>query len=510
MSQPMTRPETHAPSVIEVFNPATRAKVGEVPIHGRAEVAAAVDAARAAQREWAARSFRERATLLYRYRDVLIDNKERIADVLTAETGKPRGDAHAVELFYVCDAIGFWAKRAERFLADQTIRPHLMMSKRVYSSYVPMGVVGIIGPWNFPLSLTIGDALPALMAGNAVVIKPSEVTPFSALLGVELAGAAGFPAGLLQAVTGYGETGSDLVELVDMVHFTGSVATGKKVAQRAAAMLKPVTLELGGKDPMIVLRDADLERAANAAVWGGLVNAGQVCISVERVYVEEPVYDVFVAKVVERVQAIRQGLSDADVDIGSMTFPPQLEKVESHVADAVARGAKVLTGGRRNPSFAGLFYEPTVLVDVNHDMAAMRDETFGPTIPIMRVRDQEEAIRLANDSAYGLAASVWTKDVANGRVIARRIESGAVCVNDCLVHYLTVDAPMGGRKESGLGRRHGAEGIRKYCHQQTVLVDRFGLKSEFFWYPSSPAKRRLVSRALNLLYRSGWRRRLLG
>ena len=510
MSQPMTRPEPSTQSTIEVFNPATRAKVGEVPVQGRAEVAAAVQRARGAQHEWAARSFRERAKLLYRYRDVLVDNKERIADVLTSETGKPRGDAYGVELFYVCDAIGFWAKRAAGFLADQKIRPHLLMTKRVYSTYVPMGVVGIIGPWNFPLNLTIGDAVPALMAGNAVVIKPSEVTPFSALLGVELAGAAGFPEGLLQTVTGYGQTGGDLVDLVDMVHFTGSVATGKKVAQRATAQLKPVTLELGGKDPMIVLRDADLERAANAAVWGGLVNAGQVCISVERVYVEEPVYDAFVHKVVERVKALRQGLADGDVDIGSMTFPPQLEKVESHVADAVAQGAKVLTGGRRNPSLPGLFYEPTVLVDVSHDMTAMRDETSGPTIPIMRVRDEEEAIRLANDSPYGLGASVWTKDATRGRALARRIESGAVCVNDCLVNYLTVDAPMGGRKESGLGRRHGAEGIRKYCHQQTVVVDRFGLKSEFFWYPSSPAKRRLVSRALNLLYRSGWRNRLFG
>ncbi len=510
MSQPMAVAQPSAPTAIEIVNPSTGKRVAEVPIQDRAQVAAAVERARRAQRAWAATSFRERARLLLRYRDVLIDNKERVADVLTSETGKPRADAFSVELFYVCDAIGFWAKRAEGFLAEQTIRPHLLKTKRVTSGYLPVGVVGIIGPWNFPLSLTIGDALPALMAGNAVVIKPSEVTPLSALLGVELATAAGFPDGLLQVVTGLGATGSDLCDFVDMIHFTGSVATGKKVAERAAQRLIPVTLELGGKDPMIVLRDADIERAANAAVWGGLVNSGQVCISVERVYVEEPVYDQFVAKVVEKVQAIRQGASDADVDIGSMTFPPQLEKVASHVCDALAHGAKALTGGRRNPNLPGFFYEPTVLVDVTNDMTAMRDETFGPTIPVMKVRDAEEAIRLANDSPYGLAASVWTKDAAKGRVIARRLESGAVCVNDCLVNYLMVDAPMGGRKESGLGRRHGAEGIRKYCHQQTVVIDRFGMKSELFWYPSSAGKQRLFSRALNLLFRSGWKRRLLG
>lgn len=510
MSQPMTVQQPTASPLIAVVNPATGEKVAEVPVHDRAHVAAAVERARRAQRVWAATSFRERARVLYRYRDILIDNKERVADVLTSETGKPRTDAYAVELFYVCDAIGFWAKRAEGFLADQKIRPHLLLNKRVYSSYLPLGVVGIIGPWNFPLNLTIGDAIPALMAGNAVVIKPSEVTPLSAMVGVELAAAAGFPDGLLQTVTGYGATGGDLVDFVDMMHFTGSVATGRKVARRTAERLIPATLELGGKDPMIVLRDADLERAANAAVWGGLVNSGQVCISVERVYVEEPVYDQFVATVVEKVKAIRQGPSDGDVDIGSMTFPPQLEKVAHHVEDALAHGAKALTGGRRNPSLPGLFYEPTVLVDVTHDMTAMREETFGPTIPIMKVRDLEEAIRLANDSPYGLAASVWTKDTAKGQVVARRIESGAVCVNDCLVNYLTLDAPMGGRKESGLGRRHGAEGIRKYCHQQTVIVDRFGLKRELFWYPSSPGKRRLFSRALNLLFRSGWRNRLLG
>jgi acyl-CoA reductase-like NAD-dependent aldehyde dehydrogenase len=498
-----------AAGVIEVFDPATRQKIAEVPVQDAAQVAAAVEAARTAQREWAVLSFGDRARTLRRYRDILIDHKERIADVLTRETGKPRGDVYAGELFYLCDSIGFWSRRAKRYLADQKIRPHLFLNKKIYSRWTPVGVVGVIGAWNFPLNLTVGEAIPALMAGNAVVMKPSEVTPLSTLLAVELAASAGFPPGLLQAITGAGETGEALVDCADMIHFTGSTATGRKVALRAAAGLKPVTLEMGGKDPMIVLRDANLDRAANAAVWGGLVNSGQVCLSVERVYVEEPVYEEFLRKVVERTKAIRQG-SQGDIDVGCMTFPPQIEKVEKHVQEALAHGARALTGGQRPPGLPGLFYEPTVLVDVNHDMAVMRDETFGPIIPIMKFRDEEEAVRLANDSSYGLAASVWTKNARRGRALAQRLESGAVCVNDCLVHYLAIDAPMGGRKQSGLGRRHGVEGIRKYCHQQTVLVDRFGLKTELIWYPWSPRKSRLFSRALNLLFRSGWKNRLWG
>src|SRR5581483_4137082 len=418
--------ESAARRTIAVRSPATGAPVAEHEVADREAVAAAVARAREAQAAWAERSFAERARVLRAVRDRFVEEKDRIADVVSAETGKPRHDVFANELLYVCDAIGFWGARAARWLADQHVRPHLLLTKRAYVSYLPLGVVGIIGPWNFPFTLTIGEAIPALMAGDAVVIKPSEVTPGSAAIGAELAAAAGLPAGLLQVVTGYGETGRHLVDLADMICFTGSVETGRKVAARCGELLKPVTLELGGKDPMVVLRDADLERAANACVYGALVNAGQVCISVERVYVEAPVYDAFVAKVVDKVRQVRQGVPDGDlVEMGAMTFPPQIEKVERHVRDAVARGARVLVGGRRRTDLPGLFYEPTVLVDVTHDMEVMREETFGPVIPIMRVADAEEAVRLANDSRYGLDASVWTRDRAREAAVARRIESGA-------------------------------------------------------------------------------------
>jgi acyl-CoA reductase-like NAD-dependent aldehyde dehydrogenase len=505
-----TLESTPARSMIVVTSPATLAKVAEIPVTTPDEIVAAAARARAAQRGWATLSFSERARALYRFRDALLDDAERFADVLTAETGKPRGDAYGVELIYVCDAISYWGKNAEAFLRDERVWPHLLKNKAAYSTYSPVGLVGIIGPWNFPFVLTIGDALPALMAGNSVIIKPSEVTPGTAMFGAEIWRRAGLPADVLQVVPGYGDIGAKLVDQVDMILFTGSVATGRKVAVRAAERLIPCSLELGGKDPMIVLKDANLERAANACVWGGLVNSGQVCLSVERVYVEAPVYEPFVRLVEEKMKKVKQGPSGEAIDIGSMTFPPQLEKVEQHVADAVAKGAKVRAGGRRNPAYPGLYYEPTLLTDVTHEMEVMRDETFGPVIPIMKVADEEEAIRLANDSPYGLGASVFTRDAARGRAIARRIEAGGICVNDTIVHFAVTDLPMGGVKESGIGRRHAAEGIRKFCYQKSVVVDRFGLKSEFNWFPNTAGKMKGLKRVMNLLYRSGWRRKLFG
>lgn len=493
---------------IEVLSPATSEKITELPTATAEDVVQAVKQGRKAKTLWEEKSFSERAKSLYHFRDLLIDHQDKIADILTAETGKPRAEVYGSELFYVCDAIGFWAKNAVKYLKPQKIRPHLLKTKKVVSTYRPLGVIGIISPWNFPLVLTIGEALPALMAGNAVIIKPSELTPLTALFGAELAEKAGFPQNLLQVVVGFGETGETLIDHADMISFTGSVETGKKVMRRAAERLIPVTLELGGKDPMIVLKDADLERAANACVWGALLNSGQVCTSIERVYVEQPVYQNFVNKIVERVQALRQGPSKDEVELGSMTSRKQLEKVESQVEEALKRGAKILTGGRRTPNSKGLYYEPTVMVDLNHEMEIMKDETFGPIIPIMQVKDQEEAIRLANDSRYGLDSSVFTRDKKSGWKIAERIQAGSVCINDSLVNFMIPDAPMGGIKESGLGQRHGAEGIRKYCQQKTIVIDRLGLKSEFSWFPTTQRKIAFLRRGLTLLFRSGWRNKL--
>jgi acyl-CoA reductase-like NAD-dependent aldehyde dehydrogenase len=294
-----------------------------------------------------------------------------------------------------------------------------------------------------------------------------------------------------------------------MIMFTGSTATGKKVMQKAAETLTPVSLELGGKDPMIVLSDADLERAANHAVYYSMFNGGQTCISIERVYVEAPVYDEFVAKVVEKARGLRQGVGHGPgtIDVGSMTFPPQVDVVERHVQDAKAKGAKVLVGGERgHEGDRGYWYEPTVIVDVNHEMDCMREETFGPTLPIMKVEDAEEAIRLANDSPYGLGASVFSKDVGRGEAVARRVEAGAVCVNDALVNYTALELPMGGAKASGLGSRHGAGGIRKYCSAQAIVVTpRLAMKREVHMYPYKARTSRLLGRFFKFLYGRGKR-----
>jgi acyl-CoA reductase-like NAD-dependent aldehyde dehydrogenase len=373
--------------------------------------------------------------------------------------------------------------------------------RKVLVRYAPVGVVGVIGPWNYPLVNLFCDAVPALMAGNSVALKPSEVTPLSAFLVAEMMAECGLPEGVLGIVTGDGPTGEALIDAADFIMFTGSTRTGKKVMERAARTLTPVSLELGGKDPMIVCADADIDRAANAATYYALNNSGQICISVERVYVESPAYDEFVAKVVENVGQLRQGApgDPGTVEVGAITFAPQLEIIERHVLDAQERGARVVAGGHRKPG-PGQFFEPTVLLDVDHSMKCMTEETFGPTIPIMRVADVEEAIAQANDSQYGLQASVYTKDMDKAEAIARRLYAGAVTINDAQVNYTVFDAPMGGWKESGVGVRHGATGIRKYCRTQSILFNPLAPKRDAHMFPYAPWRSRLMSRFVTFLY----------
>ena len=495
---------------IIVRSPATLRQITELPVAQAPDVAAAVERGRKAQAVWQQTSFPERSKILYRLRDLLLDEGEKLADILTAETGRPRAEVYGNELFYLCDAIGSWAKKSARYLRPEKIRPHfpLLKPKKVILIYAPRGVIGIISPWNFPLTMTLGEAIPALMAGNAVVIKPSELTPMSAIFGAEIAAKAGFPENLLQIVIGYGATGEALIDHADMIAFTGSVETGKRVMRKAAERLIPVSLELGGKDPMIVLKDADLERAAGACVWGALMNCGQICTSIERVYVEAPVYQVFIDKVVARVRAIRQGPSENEIDIGCMTSKQQLQKVAAQVDEAVAKGAKALAGGRCNPDLPGYYYEPTVLVEVDHSMSVMTEETFGPVIPIVKVKDADEALRMANDSRYGLSGSIFSKDKDTAWRLAEKMQSGSISINDSLVSFIIADAPMGGCKESGYAYRHGAEGIRKFCQQKTIVVDRFGLKEEFPWYPATKKKAEQIRHLLNLLCHTGWRPKL--
>jgi acyl-CoA reductase-like NAD-dependent aldehyde dehydrogenase len=497
-----------ATETIEVENPATGEVVGSVPRMLPADVAPMVARARTVQAAWWALGYEGRAQVLRRAQKWTLDNADRLIDTIVSETGKTRDDAQLAEVGYGAGAFGFWAKNAKRFLRERRVRTSspLLLGKKALVRYRPRGVVGVIGPWNYPLVNSFGDCIPALAAGNAVILKPSEVTPLTSLLMAECLAECGAPDGIFGVLTGLGDVGAELIDHVDFVMFTGSTATGKKVAERAARTLTPVGLELGGKDPMIVLADADVERAANAATYYSMQNGGQTCISVERVYVEEPIYDEFVAKVTAKVGKLRQGAPQAagSVDVGAVTFDKQAEIVEAHVEDAVAKGAKVAVGGKRAAG-PGRFFEPTVLLDVDHSMDCMTKETFGPTLPIMKVRDAEEALRLANDSPYGLQASVWTKDAARGEQIASRIDSGVANVNEHLISYAALELPMGGWKESGLGTRHGEDGIRKYARQQASVVTRFGLKREIFMFPYSKRSAGLIGRFLRLIYGRGRR-----
>ena len=487
---------------IEVENPATGGSAGSVPRMLPEDVAEMVARARRAQPGWEALGFAGRARVLKRAQAWVLNNADRVISTIVAETGKTWEDAQLAEVGYAAPAFGFWAKNAEKYLADEKIRSSspFLLGRKVVVRYRPVGVVGVIGPWNYPLTNSFGDCIPALAAGNAVVLKPSEVTPLTSLLMGECLEECGLPRDVYQVLTGLGDVGAEMVDQVDFVMFTGSTATGKKVAERAAQTLTPVGLELGGKDPMIVLRDADVEKAANAATYYSMQNGGQTCISIERAYVEEPVYDEFVKLVTEKVSALRQGqpTERGAVDVGAVTFEAQSGIVDAHVRDAVDKGARVLTGGHAGQG-PGRYYEPTVLVDVDHSMKCMTEETFGPTLPIMKVQDSEEALALANDSEYGLQASVWTKDADRGAQLAARIEAGAANVNEHQLNYLALEAPMGGWKSSGLGSRHGAQGIRKYTRQQVSVIAARGMKKELFMYPYKARTTKLLGGMLKLL-----------
>jgi acyl-CoA reductase-like NAD-dependent aldehyde dehydrogenase len=488
---------------IPVENPATGQVITSVPDMGPDEVKRMAELARAAQPAWAALGFEARAKIMYRMRTWLVENRERVARAVVEETGKTPEDARLADVLVVLDALGFWAKHAPKYLADERVRSFspFVLGKKMYVRYKPHPLVGVIGPWNYPVANCFGDAIPALMAGCAVILKPSEVTPLSSLLIEEGMKESGLPDGVLQVATGRGPTGAALIAEADMIAFTGSVATGRKVGAACAESLTPFSLELGGKDPMIVLRDADLERAANAAVYWAYANGGQICQAVERVYVEEPVYDDFVSRVVEKTKALRQGAPGdfGDVDIGAVTFAPQVDIIRDHLEDAVARGARVLTGGKPKDG-PGRFFEPTVVTEVDHTMKLMTDETFGPILPVMKVSDEEEAVQMANDSRYGLNSSVWTKDIAKGMRIAERVEAGNTCVNDALANYGAHQLPFGGVKESGIGVRHSARGIQKYCSSHSILVTRFGLKRELYFFPYTKRGAKLMERVMLLLY----------
>lgn len=494
---------------IAVDNPATGAVVGEVSDTSAEEVAQAVERARRAQRGWADLDTRARAAFFARGRRWLLAHREEIADLVVEENGKAREDA-IVEIVYCASAFAHWAKQARRLLATTKIRSlsPFVLGRSMYTRRVPRGVVGVIGPWNNPLLNSFGDAIPALAAGNTVVLKPSEQTPLTALLMERMARECGWPEDVFQVVTGAGATGRAVVDTVDFVMFTGSTRTGRQVAARAGERLIPCSLELGGKDALVVLADASLERAVSVTIQGALSNGGQMCTSVERVYVEEPVYDAYITLLRERFQQVTSGRPAGlgSVDVGAVTFPPQLAVIEDHVADAVRKGARVLVGGKAAEG-PGRFFAPTLLVDVDHSMKCMREETFGPTLPVMKVADADEALRLVNDSTYGLQASIIGSDMKRARRLAERFEAGCVTINDAQSNYMALGLPMGGWKESGLGVRHGAEGFRKYTRLQAVSTNRFPMRRDMHMIPYEPSAYRFILRLVDVMYGAGLRGR---
>jgi succinate-semialdehyde dehydrogenase/glutarate-semialdehyde dehydrogenase len=487
--------------MLEIRAPGSGEIITAVPVEGEDAVRLAVTEARSAQRRWAQTSLGERRRRMAALARVLHRRAPDIVGRVCLETGKPEAEALAAVIVSV-DLIQYYRRVGPGVLKPRRVRAGWLLGKAGYVEREPYGVIGAIMPWNYPFIMVMDLLVPSLFAGNAVVVKPSEHTPWTAQLLPELVREAGFPDGLVQIVTGDGSTGAALIKAgVNRVVFTGSTRTGRKVGAAAGEALVPVTLELGGKDVAIVLEDADLDRAAVGVAYAAYFNAGQTCLSVERALVVRSVYDAFVEKVCAYTETLRVG-AGPDRDVGPMVTPEQLAIVEGQVRDAVAKGATVLTGGRKATE-EGQVYLPTVLVDVDPSMAIMRDETFGPVLPIVPVADEEEALAEANRLGYGLFGSVWTGDRERGLAVARRIRSGGVSVNDALSHYAVPGLPVGGVDESGFGSRRGVEGLEEMSRVRTVLVHRWGPRRELWWFPYTAGKLRVFRALLDWRSRGG-------
>ena len=499
---------------ISVVNPATGKVLREFACAIPAEVAQAVSRARIAQSTWELTPLRKRLLLVKQFQPLLSDRKQRIASVITSESGKPYAEALLTEILVALDTSRFLLNESYEFLCETRIPHGSLATKTKRGTLIrePHGVIGIISPWNYPFSIPASESLAALVAGNTVVLKPSELTPLSALELSSLFHDAGFPKDVFQVVLGDGLTGAALVESdIDKMIFTGSVATGKRIAQTAAARLLPIVLELGGKDPMIVLDDADIEVASSGAVWGAFVNAGQACLSVERCYVHRSIYEAFVFMCAEKAKQLRLGDGMApSTDIGPLIHERQMRTIEQHVEDARSRGARLLTGGKRMPSLGPNFYSPTVLADVTHDMLIMREESFGPVLPIMAFDSEDEAVHLANDSEFGLAASVWTSNRSRGERIARRIKAGTVMVNDVVSCYGISEAPHGGIKASGIGRTHGKLGLSETVRAKYLDVDLSPRIKKPWWYGYGASISKAAEGFLDFQFAAKVGRRLIG
>jgi len=468
------------------YNPADGTALGELPIATTEELNAAVARAKRAQTEWSARGIRARLEVIGRFRRILTSRKQQVAELITREAGKPRVEALLTEVMVVLDTARFLIENGYRYLQPEPLSHGnlVMKSKRGRVHREPYGVFGIIAPWNYPFSIPATETLAALAAGNAVVLKPSELTSLVALELQRLLREAGVPEDVFQVIVGEGPTGAALIDSpIDKLVFTGSVATGKRVGEAAARKLLPVILELGGKDPMLVFDDIDIDVAAAGAVWGAFMNAGQTCLSLERCYVQRGIYEEFIAACSEKAKQLRVGNGmDENTDVGPMINERQLGIVETQVEDALKRGGRLVCGGRRPANLGPNFYSPTVIADVTPDMLLMREETFGPVLPVAPFDTEDDAIRMANDSEFGLAASVWTADHTRGRRVAARLQAGAVMLNDMVCSFGISEAPHGGVKASGIGRTHGRIGLEEMVRPKYVATDLLPRMKKIWWY----------------------------
>jgi acyl-CoA reductase-like NAD-dependent aldehyde dehydrogenase len=495
-------------------NPATGEVVSEHAISSALDVHEAVARARAAQPAWNATGVANRVAVLRRFQQLLLRDKDTLAQKVTAEAGKPIVESLLSEILVALDAARFCAENATRTLRSEDV-PHgnpIMKTRWGKLVYEPLGVIGIISPWNYPFSIPATETLAALVTGNAVVLKPSELTPISALELQRLLQEAGVPEDVFAVVVGEGSTGAALIESqIEKLFFTGSVTTGKRVAEAAARQLLPVVLELGGKDAMIVLDDADVDIASSAAVWGAMMNAGQTCLSVERCYVHRDVYSRFLAACTEKIVQLRVGNgSDSCTEVGPLISERQLEIVEAQVEDARSQGAMILAGGKRLPELGKQFYAPTLITDVTPTMRLMQEETFGPVLPVMPFSSDDEAVGLTNASEFGLAASVFTKDARRGESIARRLKAGAVMVNDLISCFAMPEAPHGGTRASGIGRTHGLMGMREMVRPKYIDVDRLSGMKKVWWYPYGEGFTRQMSAFAEMLFARSPMKRIRG
>jgi acyl-CoA reductase-like NAD-dependent aldehyde dehydrogenase len=508
-----TQAITGAASIVS-HNPATGEALAELPCASPEDVRAAVQRAREAQPRWQATPVSQRVATVRRFQQLLLERRDDVARLISREAGKPAAEALATEVMVVLDAAEFCILTAHAFLRDRPL-PHsnlAMKTKRGKLVREPYGVVGIIAPWNYPFSIPAIETLAALVTGNAVVLKPSELTPLVALELERLFATAGLDKSLMQVVVGEGPVGAALIESpIDKLIFTGSVATGKRVGEAAARKLLPVVLELGGKDPMIVLEDADLEIATSAAMWGAFMNAGQTCLSVERCYVHRSLYEPFLEKCCEKIARLRVGNGiGSEVEIGPMIHERQVKIVETQVNDAVQRGARLLAGGKRLTELGGSFYAPTLLADVTADMKVMQEETFGPVLPVAPFDTDEDAVRLANDSEFGLAASVWTRNRRRGEAMAAKIKAGTVMLNDMISCFGIAEAPHGGFKQSGIGRTHGEMGLEEMVQTKYVDVDLMPRMAKVWWFGYSKVYQEQMGGFVDFLFANGLTARLKG